>query len=531
MKFGERYSAARSRLRQVVEELRYPKQTLASGRFPDKPVRFYRTPTGRYYLPADSRRDVICREIVAGRLFEPEVVEVAKEYVKEGSVVLDVGANVGQMALQFSRFVGEKGLVYAFEADDYVFNILEQNVKANHRHNIRPFFGAVYDCTGRTMYYPVQDFKRFGSYGSYGLDPRATAGRSVTTLRVDDLDIQMPISFMKVDVQGSDLFALRGAVETIRAHQMPIVFEFEQQFQEEFGTTFQDYVDFVSDISYKVVRTVYNINYVIVPNRKRAKTRRASCGAAAEKGLDNILRRHSAVVGDERKKGAEKRLCRFLRGRDEVEQSTLFLQRHGYLSHNLACKNWDLANVLPQIGEGNVLDMGSTDSHLLRNLRLKRIRGELWGVDLREPNGAVDGVNYVKGDLTDTKLPDGHFDNITCLSVVEHGVDYGAFARETARLLKTGGRLYLTFDYWEPRVNAPVDLYGLKWQPLDRYLAESLVVECKNKGLVLVADIDWAIDDAVIRPGYYSPHPKVSYTFGFLVFQKARRTGARSAEA
>ena len=73
---------------------------------------------------------------------------------------------------------------------------------------------------------------------------------------------------MKMDIQGSDLFALHGAVETIKRHRMPIIFEFYQPFQAEFRTSFQDYVDFVNSISYrfeKVVMEIESINYLIVP--------------------------------------------------------------------------------------------------------------------------------------------------------------------------------------------------------------------------------------------------------------------------
>ena len=85
---------------------------------------------------------------------------------------------------------------------------------------------------------------------------------------IDGLNINTPISFMKVDIKGSDLFALRGAVETIKRNRMPIIFEFEQQFQAEFGTSFQDYVDFVDSISYRFEKLVLepeSINYLIVP--------------------------------------------------------------------------------------------------------------------------------------------------------------------------------------------------------------------------------------------------------------------------
>lgn len=71
---------------------------------------------------------------------------------------------------------------------------------------------------------------------------------------------------MKVDVQGSDLFAMEGAKETIRKHKMPILFEFEQQFQQDFNTNFNMYVDFVKSINYKFAETIMGINFLIIPN-------------------------------------------------------------------------------------------------------------------------------------------------------------------------------------------------------------------------------------------------------------------------
>ena len=135
----------------------------------------------------------------------------------------------------------------------------------NNCKNVQIIFGAVYDKDGNIMLYPVQDFTRFGSYGSYGLDPNAKQGRKVQTLTIDSLNIETPISFMKVDVQGSDLFVLKGAIETIKKHQMPIIFEYEEQFQEEFNTCWQDYLNFIELIDYKIEQVVYGINYLITP--------------------------------------------------------------------------------------------------------------------------------------------------------------------------------------------------------------------------------------------------------------------------
>jgi FkbM family methyltransferase len=226
---------------------------------------YYETSAGNFYLPLDAPNDIIINRMKEGKVFEPEVTELAERFIKKGSVVLDVGANFGQMSLMFSRLTGNSGEVYAFEAQKKVFDILEKNVAANNAHNIKPIFSAVYFESGKTFHFPEPDFVRFGAYGSYNLPLDAIAGQEVKSLRIDDLQIEKPVSFMKVDVQGCDLFAMQGAVETIRKHKMPVLFEFEQKFQDEYKTDFQDYVNFVDSIGYKFSEIILDINYLIEP--------------------------------------------------------------------------------------------------------------------------------------------------------------------------------------------------------------------------------------------------------------------------
>ena len=226
---------------------------------------YFETPIGNYYLPNYPPRDVVTHYMKHGEVFEPEIIEIGKRFIKKNSVVLDIGAHYGQMSIIFSSLVGESGRVYSFEAADDIFEILERNIAANRCTNVISIFGAVFDSVGEKKFYPKPDFSRFGSWGSYGLDPRAKEGRTVETLTIDSLDIREPVSFMKVDIQGSDLFAMRGARETIMRHRMPIIFEYEVQFQEEFGTTFDDHLKFIESIDYRVVDIISNINYLIVP--------------------------------------------------------------------------------------------------------------------------------------------------------------------------------------------------------------------------------------------------------------------------
>jgi len=233
--------------------------------YDDPILEYFETPIGNYILPNNAPRDIVINSMKFGKIFEPEVIDVAQQYIKNGTVVLDVGANFGQMSMMFSKFVGSEGAVYAFEADDYIYDILKLNIAANNIKNINPICKAVYNKNGNVMLYPVQDFKKYDSYGSYGLDPNANEGRKVETITIDSLNIQEPISFMKVDVQGSDLFVLEGAIETIKRHKMPILFEYEEQFNEQFNTKWKNYSDFIESVSYRSEKTIYNINYLIVP--------------------------------------------------------------------------------------------------------------------------------------------------------------------------------------------------------------------------------------------------------------------------
>ncbi len=229
-------------------------------------IELFHTSTGSYYLPKFAKNDVVAKAIISNEIFDKPIVDIASKFITPGSVALDVGSNFGQMAILFSRLVGPEGTVHAFDADDFIFNILEKNIQANQAKNVVAHYGAVHDKDGETLYFPVQDFKRFETYGSYGIDYVNTGnGRPVQSFTIDSLNIDRPISFMKVDVQGGDLFALRGAKQTILKHRMPILFEYEYLFEDELNLKFQEYVDFVSEIGYTFTKVINGQNYLILP--------------------------------------------------------------------------------------------------------------------------------------------------------------------------------------------------------------------------------------------------------------------------
>jgi len=230
-----------------------------------KNLSYYETITGKYYLPTDAKADVVANTIINNGIFDKEVVDLASRYIESGTTVLDVGANFGQMSILFSNMVGDEGKVHSFDADDWVFQIFQKNIAANSKENIIvPHFGAVHNIDNITLIFPEQNFVKFDSYGSYGIDYTATTGRKVKSITIDSLNIQGPISFMKIDIQGGDLQAMQGAVKTIEKNNMAILFEYEYQLEDKYSMKFQDYIDFVDLIGYRFEKVINGHNFLIL---------------------------------------------------------------------------------------------------------------------------------------------------------------------------------------------------------------------------------------------------------------------------
>jgi len=56
---------------------------------------------------------------------------------------------------------------------------------------------------------------------------------------------------------------------------------------------------------------------------------------------------------------------------------------------------------------------------------------------------------------------DNEFEAAICLSVLEHGVDITRFFKEASRILTNGTKLYVSVDYWEPKIpTVGISMYG-----------------------------------------------------------------------
>lgn len=146
-------------------------------------------------------------------IYEEFEVGLLPECIKKGDTVIDVGANIGYYTIIFSKLVGEAGKVYAFEPDPVNFSILKKNIELNHCENVIAEQKAVSHKTGPLKLY-VNNENR-GDHRIYDSgDTRKTV--TIEAIQLDDY-VKAPINFLKMDVQGAEVFVLEGAGNTLRA--------------------------------------------------------------------------------------------------------------------------------------------------------------------------------------------------------------------------------------------------------------------------------------------------------------------------
>lgn len=191
--------------------------------------------------------------------------------------------------------------------------------------------------------------------------------------------------------------------------------------------------------------------------------------------------------------------------------------------HHDRPKNWDtlgaVSTVLHSVGtDARVLDAGSARySTVLPCLRLYGLTA-LMGNNLEFGREVRRGaVRFRYGDVTGTDFPDGSFDAITCLSVIEHGVPVVPFLTESARLLRPGGALVVSTDYdADPPDTTGKTAYGVPVHIFSPPEIKALVNDAEGVGLRLRGDF---LPEHPERPAYWK-RMRLGYTYVQVTFDR-----------
>lgn len=156
-------------------------------------------------------------------------LELLGKFISPGDIVLDVGAHIGTHTVVFANLVGPTGKVISFEPQPELHLLLRENIQINHFKNVECLNKAVSD-RARVFGLPVIDYSQKKNFGAvtlieYQLNSGNTANSELTQvdcITIDSLGLKQ-CSLIKIDVEGMELAALRGARELLWKY-LPIVY-------------------------------------------------------------------------------------------------------------------------------------------------------------------------------------------------------------------------------------------------------------------------------------------------------------------
>lgn len=138
--------------------------------------------------------------------------------------LLDVGANLGLTALVMAKAAGPEASLYAFDASETACQFIQRNAQLNNlAEQIQVVNAVLGDRSGLTLPF-YWDHAAGGASTIAGYLGHRIALNKVS-LCLDDFVRQQTIQpdMIKVDVEGAEQQALRGAEQTLREHR-PLVF-------------------------------------------------------------------------------------------------------------------------------------------------------------------------------------------------------------------------------------------------------------------------------------------------------------------
>jgi FkbM family methyltransferase len=134
---------------------------------------------------------------------------------KTGDIVIDAGSCYGDTALYFSTKAGPTGRVIGFEFIPENLDILRQNLELNPKYasNIEIIERPIWESSDK-VFYMVNN----GPGSRISERPLGSGAAQVRSISIDDMvrDKKLPrVDFIKMDIEGAELPALKGALETL----------------------------------------------------------------------------------------------------------------------------------------------------------------------------------------------------------------------------------------------------------------------------------------------------------------------------
>jgi FkbM family methyltransferase len=183
------------------------------------------------------------------RYVEAGPIERLQEFVPEGSLVIDVGANVGFFSTRFARWAGASGKVIAIEPEARNHASLVSALRREGLESRVRVLKAVAAATPGPTFLEINELHPADHKLSRDGSGIAVDAVTLDSL-VEDKGALRP-ALVKVDVQGAEMLVLQGASEILRLSGAALFIELDEKALRKFGTSVAAVLDYLAQYGYQ----------------------------------------------------------------------------------------------------------------------------------------------------------------------------------------------------------------------------------------------------------------------------------------
>jgi FkbM family methyltransferase len=195
--------------------------------------------------------------------FQKHITKNSFLIIKDDFTIIDIGANVGLMTLQFAKLV-PNGKVYSFEPTFYALERLKKNLSLNESiaKNVSVINSFVSEKSSDKP--KIVAFSSWKVNGDRGVNdhpvhlgtPKSADGVPAISLddftEINNID---KIDFIKIDTDGHEYEVFKGAKKAIEKYRPKIIFEIGLYVMDEKNISFDFYYNYFTDLNYKLFDT------------------------------------------------------------------------------------------------------------------------------------------------------------------------------------------------------------------------------------------------------------------------------------
>jgi len=173
-------------------------------------------------------------------------------FLRPDMVAMDVGANLGEYTVFMAKRLA-RGRVFSFEPMKSIRDLLVENINLNGFSNVQVFDYGVSDRKQTLNFHEIDD----GNEGLGTFYPGLKKSTKHEEILLKPLDEEFSslrfdrVDFIKIDIEGGELFALKGAAVTIRKYRPLVMVEVSEENYKAAGYATSDVAAFFGRENYK----------------------------------------------------------------------------------------------------------------------------------------------------------------------------------------------------------------------------------------------------------------------------------------